>query len=85
MKTADPEFLVVVEHDGECAARHGDDAPDHLDVDERAAAKPDEGRGLETSSKIAEAIANGVGFVRAGAQMKQFAVGDYGNNLVNRD
>ena len=70
LDTADAEFLIVAQKDGERAAGNRHDPADHIDIDDDAAAKPDETSRFKASRQISEPMANGMGFIIGCAQIK---------------
>ena len=81
LQAADGEFLIVVENDREQSAWHPNNAPDRIDVDDRTTAQAHEPGSIEADGKIAQPIGNSMSLVGSRAQVKNFAVGDDGNNL----
>src|SRR5437870_5241218 len=54
LDAADPELLIVIEHDDEGAAWDRHDPADHIDVDDRSPAEPDETGRIETGGEITQ-------------------------------
>jgi hypothetical protein len=58
---------------------------DQIDVGEGSSPEPNEFRGIEPSLEVLESMIDRVTLASGGRQMEQFAVGQYGRNLVYRN